>query len=784
MSTNTPVFNTQESANDQKEQLRRVWFRVIPYLPVIVIAILLGGVFSFFYLRYATKTFASKARLIVNDDSQQKSSNLIEIMKLDTRNLSTETEREMEILRSKDLLRKLISRLQLNVQYNQKGFVKTGQFYKNIPVSLELQQPDSIKSTFSGEVAIVNNAIQYNGKLFPADSFVESEMGKVRWHINKEYKSGMENKWFVTVQPVASTVSKVKSSLSIQPISKQSSILELTYFDVIPERGEIILNNLVNLYGTTSVDYKSRISANTLNFLDERLRLVSEELSGVEKNLQDFKTTQGIVDLSAEGTLFLGQIKEADNKIAELDVQMDVLDKIENYVTRRNNSNSSIPATLGTSDPILTNLLNQLYQAEFELEKTKQTSGSKNPQIEVYEEAIRKLKPSIISSISNLKMGIETGRKRVRADNSKLTSTVNKIPVKERLLLDISRQQGIKNAIYTFLLQKREEAAISAAAILPNYRVIEKPESAGMVSPVPTKIYSLGIIISLILAILFVYFKEFLNSRLLFRNQIEERVNIPVIAELSLQPLESGNPVVVSMDNRSLIGEQIRELRTNLTYITSVTNEKSKVILITSSIPGEGKSFVAINTSVSLCLAGSKVVLLEFDLRKPKISKELGILREPGLSNYLINRATESEIIKKHPTIANFSIIPSGPIPPNPAELISGQRLGELMDYLKEHFDYIIMDSPPVSAVTDAKILAAFAHTTLYIVRYDYTKSNFLELIKDINQKSILPSMNIVFNGIKLNKILGYSYGQSYGYGYGYGYGYTEDSPKKTKGNK
>ena len=229
---------------------------------------------------------------------------------------------------------------------------------------------------------------------------------------------------------------------------------------------------------------------------------------------------------------------------------------------------------------------------------------------------------------------------------------------------------------------------------------------------------------------------------------------------------------MVGLHNRSLIGEQFRELRTNLNYVIAAINENCKVILITSSIMGEGKSFVAINTAISLSLTGAKVLLLEFDLRKPKISIALGIAREPGLSNYLINMATEKEIIKAHPTIANFSIISSGPIPPNPAELISGSKLTELMDNLKKEFDYIIIDSPPIGAVTDAKILAAVAHVTLYIVRYNYTDSNLLELIADVQRRKILPNLNIVFNGITEKKILGYSYGKGYGYGYGMGYGY------------
>ena len=770
-------FNERDNSLEQKERLRRLFFRIIPYTPILFLALLFGLACSYIYLRYATRTYAAKARLIVNDDTQKKNTNLMDVMQFEYKDISAETEREMEILRSRDLLSALVTKLQLNVQYGQKGYVTSGQSFKNLPFNLELQHPDSVISTFNGEVQIINNTIRFDGTIYPVDTLVKSSWGNIRWHINQEYKpAASENHyWFVTIEPVTATVSTVQNALSIQPISKQSSILELTYMDAVPERGVDVLNNLVTLYGTTSVDYKSRISANTLTFLDERLHLVAEELSGVEKNLQSFKTGQGIVDLGTEGNLFLSQLKDADTKIGQLDVQMDVLKQIEQYVTKRNNTNSPIPATLGTTDPVLTGLLNQLYQTEFELEKAKQISGVKNPQIGVYEDAISKLKPSIIASINNLKLSIAASRQQLQTDNSRITSTLGKIPLKERLLLDISRQQGIKNGIYTFLLQKREEAAITAASILPNYRVIEKPEFAGKVAPVSLIIYLIGIFIALVLAIIFIYFKEFFNNRILFRSHIENALSIPIIAELSFQPSENGGPVVVGLGNRSQIGEQFRELRTNLNYVTAVTKEKCKVILITSSISGEGKSFVSINTAVSLCLIGAKVVLLEFDLRNPKISKELGITRDRGLSNYLINMATEKDIINAHPTIANFNIIPSGPIPPNPAELISSPRLLELTDYLKQHFDYIIIDSPPVGAVTDAKILAGIAHATMYIVRHNYTNAVLLDLINDVKQQDILPNLNIVFNGITSKKVLGYSYEQHYGYGYGYGY---SENPK------
>ena len=776
MATQNQENSNQEESLEESQRVQRLFTRIIPFWPILLLAFILGLLGGFIYLRYQVPVYDINAKLVVNDDSQEKGANLIELFKLETRNLSLEAEREMAILNSRDLIGKVVSKLQLNVQYRQKGFVKSGQFFNNIPFKLLLQNPDSIKKAISGEVQIINNKIIFRGTRYPIDTFIESKFGRIKWEITRLTAPATDsNKWVISIIPVADATDGIQRSLTIKPLSKQSSILQLSYVDALTDRGILILNTLIDIYGSTTIDYKSRISANTLSFLDERLRLVSEELNGTEKDLQSFKSKEKITSLNTEGTLFLAQVKETDAKIGELNIQIEVLNKIEEYVNNRNRSSSPIPATLGNTDLVLTNLLDQLFKAEFDLERLKQVTGNKNPAIEIKEAEIEKLKPSILASIRNLKMNIEVSLQHFKAVNAGLSGTLGKIPQKERLLLDISRQQSIKNAIYTFLLQKREESAIAAAAIVPNYRIIEKPSFGGKIAPIPEKIYGNAILLALLTAAIYIYFSEFANSRLKFRSQIETTLpEIPVIGEINFQPKTSNWPIVTGAGKRTLIAEQFRELRTNLNYVTATTPEKCKVILITSSITEEGKSFVTINTAISITLTGARVVLLEFDLRRPKISKQLGIPTETGLSNYLINMATETEIIKPHSSIPNLSIIPSGPTPPNPAELMSGQRLQDLIAYLKQHFDYILIDSPPLAAVTDAKILAPIAHATLYIIRHNYTNRSFLKLIRDNYLRQTLPKINLVFNGISYKRILGYTYGKGYGYGYEYGYSVKE----------
>ena len=780
MSTNSLENNIQQDSKEQGEQIQRLVYRILPYWPLVAVALLLGIGGANIYLKYQVPVYIATARLVVNDDTQQKSANLQEIFKLESKSVTSETEREMQVITSSELLRKVAIKMQLNVLYIVKGRLKSSDYYGNIPFRLELEDPEAINNYFSGEAQIAGNQIRFNDVLYPLDTFVMSGFGKIRWSVNKDYVETVKlDKILISIQPIGAAVGKLKGSLSISPISKGSSIVDFSMTDVVPDRAVDVLTNLIYIYGTSTVDYKGRIYENTQKFLDGRLRLVADELSGVEKKLTAYKSSEGIIDLSKEGEFYLNQLKSADARIAEINVQLEVLKQTEEYVKQRNISKNPIPASLGMTDPVLTGLLNQLYQKEFDLEKTKQVSGSKNPDIAVYEQEIGQLKPSILASINNLRNSIIISRQRLQADNSQLNASLNKIPVKERVLIDISREQSIKNAIYTFLLQKREESAIAGASIVPNYRILEKPEAGGIISPVSKRMYAIGILTALFFSILFIFLKEFTSRKILFRSQIENILGMPVLAELIFQPHQKNSSVVVSAGKRSLIAEQFRELRTNLNYITVNAKDNCKVVLITSSIPSEGKSFVAINTALSLSLTGDRVALLECDLRKPKISKAMGIDNTIGISNYLIGKATEMDIIKAYQGIETLSVMPSGPTPPNPAELLSNTKFSELITSLKQRYDYLIIDTPPVAAVTDAKIIGAFADATLYIIRHNYTNTAFLSLINDIGQKKTLPNINLVLNGIVNKKILGqafgHSYGYSYGYGYGYGYGYTED---------
>lgn len=763
--------NSEIKKDADSFDFRRFFLRILSYWPIILIALAISILASYIYLRYATKIYKITTRVVVNDDTQEKNSNLFEAFRLNYSNTDQATEKELEILRSKALAYEVVKKLQLNIQWTTEGRIREKQQFMDLPIRLTLEQPENITSRTEGFVELIDSEhLRFNNEIFPIDSTVNSIFGRLRWNVASSVDSFTAN-YKLVIMPLNSATNLFKGQIEATPINKYSSIVDISIKDQIPQRGELFLNTMLEEYVKNNLEYKNRVSENTLKFVDERLKLVAEELGTIESELENFKSKEGVVNLGAEGELFLSQLKDLDQNNSEVEIQLSVLNEIEKFVNGRNSVNDVPPATLGLNDPVLINLLDQLYKTEFELETIKKSSGEKNPKIAILEDQIKLLKPSIINSIKNLRLSALATKNKLGQELNRFSNKLKNIPLKERLLLEISRQQQIKNNIYTFLLQKREESALAAASQVPNIRVIDKPEFAGLVEPRATKIIGIALLIGFLISAGIIYFKEFSTYKILFRDELE-KTGLPIIGELVFDD-SSSETIVVAPSKRTIIAEQFRELRTNLSYLPR--NSSTSIYLLTSSVPSEGKSFIAINLSASIAQAGKKVVLLEFDLRRPRVSKSLNIQRSPGISNYFIDQAGINEIIKPLPGHEGIFIIPSGHIPPNPAELIMNGKLNILIEELKQKFDCIIIDSPPIGSVTDGKLLSEVADATLYVVRQNFTSKEFLHFIKQISDKQILPSINLIFNGVESKRVFGYSYG----YGYGYGYGYTEDNNVK-----
>lgn len=746
--------------------------RFLPFWPFFVLLMMLGVAGAWIYLRYKLPVYQSTASVLIKDN---KNSETNPLEAFDLFGSAKSVANEVEILQSKTLMQEVVKNLHLYAPVSVEGRVLNQSAYTYSPIKIESKVPDSLQQASKVYLKYDEGArsVRIENTSYPLDRWVTTPFGVLRFLPNPYYgPPGRGGDFYFSLMGVKNAANGTLGRIKITPSSKQSTVIDLSIVDEVPQRGEDILNELLNAYNRASILDKNVLADNTLKFVEDRLKYVVNELDSVESRLENYKALNKITDISAQGQIFLQSVAINDQKAGEINMQLAVLDQVQSYVAGKEGAGGIVPATLGIADPALTNLLQKLSDLELKYAQTIRIVPENNPAVVALADGINNLKPGILENIESQRSNLLAGRKDLDATTNRYSSMLRTIPEKEKELLGISRQQSIKNNIYTFLLQKREETALSFASAVADSRIIDQAESSGgPVSPDRRRIYMMALLTALGLGIGIIYIKEMFTRTVQQRSDIEKYTNIPLLGEVVYD--RSKSAIVIAEGNRSFVSEQFRQLRTSLSYMG--INETHKKILVTSSISGEGKSFIAINLGISLALMGKKVTLLELDLRKPKLS---GILRVPlqaGMTDYLIGARQPGELIR-NTGIENLFLIPSGPIPPNPSELISNGRLPGLLEYLEGTFDYIILDSAPVNPVTDAYILSPLCDVTLFVIRHDHTPKVFVQKLEQQHRMNSFKNPAIVYNGIKGKGI------NKYGYGYGYGYGYTEKDNSKRRG--
>lgn len=768
------VSNTNELEEDEEVSLSDLFYKFIPYWPFFLMLVVISLSGAWIYLRYKLPVYQTTATLLIKDDKSSTPASELQDA-FDMFGAKKNVENEVEVLQSKTLMKEVVENLHLYAPVFVSGRVIHQSAYLLSPVVVEAKYPDSLK--LAKEVHFKynngNRSLAIHDTTYPLEHWENTSYGVIRFLPNPYYHSPRDpaiekqDDYYFSIIPAKQAADQILEQVTISPSSKQSTVIDLSIQGEVPKRGEDILNELLRVYNEAAILDKNQLAANTLKFVNERLAYVSNDLDSVEKALQNFKSKNNITDISAQGQIYLQTVAANDQKISDINVQLAMLDQVELYVKGKGDLGGIVPATLGDTDPVLSDLLQKLSDIELQYTQIKKIVPENNPAVVSLVDGINRLKPQILENIESQRRNLLAGRSNLSATANDYGSMLKTIPEKEKELLSISRQQAIKNNIYTFLLQKREETALSFASAIADSRIIDKAESSDVpVSPRKQLIYLAAFLGAMVLGIVIIYLKDLLTRTIQERSDIEKHTDIPFLGEVNYD--RSKTPFVISEGKRSFIAEQFRQLRTSLSYMG--VDENHKRILLTSSISGEGKSFIAINLGISLALMGKKVALLELDLRKPKLSEQFHISRKEGLSTYLIGKIETNQIIKST-KFENLFLVPAGPIPPNPSELISNGRLADLLIYLEKSFDYVIIDSAPVNPVTDAYIISPFADVTLFVIRHDYTPKIFLKKLGQQHKMSTLKNPAIVYNGIRgkgVNK-----------YGYGYGYGYTQEDERE-----
>ncbi len=754
---------------ENSPSMRLVLMRYVRQWKWFVLSVLLAGIGAYAYLQFQTPIYRTQTSLLIKDDKKGLSEESI-LKEIDILAPKKVIENEMEILKSYALMNKVVGKMGLDVQYFHPTSTGNREIYDSAPFRLIVEKADPVIYDTKLEIVPVGaSRVRINDELYTTNQPLQTPYGQLRVQTRKPLQPTNEA-IVVRVLPRATAVDRYLDNLTVEPSSKASTVLQMTLLDAVPRKSEAILNNLISEYNKAAVVDKNIVAANTLNFIEERLRLIVGELTAVEKGVESFKSSEGITDLSSQAQLFLETVKENDTELNQATIQLNTINGIEAYVESKSNSRGAAPATLGLSDPVLIGLIGKLSELELQRDQLSRTTASNNPILQSLESQIKATKTSLSENIAGIKQGIVTAQNRLKQTNRRLESQIRTIPGKERELVNITRQQSIKNNLYTYLLEKREETALSYASTVADSRTIDPPRTGRKpVKPVDSTIFVLFGLVGLMLPIGVIATGDALNDRVNRRADVESVSQVPIIGEVAAT--RNVDPMVMVSGKRSVIAEQIRALRTNLQFLRSHPTD-SQVVLFTSSIGGEGKSFLSLNLGASLALVDRPTVILEMDLRKPKLHSVLKMDNTIGLSNYLIQESTLDDVIKEIPGFPNYHIITSGPIPPNPSELLSSPMLEQLITELRSRYAYVIIDSPPIGLVTDAQLIAPHVDATMFMVRHEHTPKTYLKMIDTLYRENRFQRLNLILNAV--------GEGASYQYGYGYG-GYYDEAGKPDK---
>jgi tyrosine-protein kinase Etk/Wzc len=730
---------------------------------------------AYFYLRYTQPIYQVTSTLLIKDQKKSASNDILN--KLDQGAGSKDVDNEIEILKSRTLMTKVVERLNLNVQYRTEGRVIEVNAYEHRPVNL-------IPVDFNKE--FYNRELQLS---FPnQQTYLLKDVltgKKARGQINKLHKTifgvykiekvegvSIDTKDLlkINISNISDVVGAYLGGLTVEPKSIRSNVLTLGYQTPVIKLGEDILNTLVQVYNEAALLDKNKTTQRTMEFIDERLAPLSGELTDVEKNVESFKSSQGLTDITSQAELYLGSVKANDARLSDVNIKLAVVEEIEKFISSKS-IGEKLPSTMGIEDPVLMAQIEGLSQLYLKRNQMLATMQPANPLLDPVNKQIDDSRLSIKTSISNIKEVLLNTKRLIESDNANYQGSIKKIPGQERQFVSIKRQQAIKEALYLYLLQRKEETALSYASSVADSRLIDPAlGNQGPIKPKRQIVYLVALLIGLALPAAYITGKDLLNNKVSSKGDISRLTHASLLGELVYD--EGTEPIVVNADSRKAIAEQFRSIRTNLQFSQGKQVEGvGRVTLFTSSMSGEGKSFVASNLGAALAISGRKTIILELDLRKPKIIKYLKLSAKVGLSNYLIGKASYEDVLLNSGVHPNLFVMGSGPIPPNPSELLIQKEMGELIAYLRTKFDEIIIDAPPVGLVTDAQILAEFADTTIYIVRHGVTLKSQLAQFDMIYRQHKFPRINLILNGVQV--------GGSYGYGYGYGYGYYSDDHKK-----
>lgn len=803
---NFELQNKPQYQEDETFDLKDIIIKVISYWYLFVLGVIIALALGYIYIRYTPKVYQTSATVFIKEDKM--GIDPTSMMTGLTFKSSINLDNEISILKSFSLTERTLKELDFfNVSYYVTGRLATRELYKETPFNVELDYDTLQVTGHKYEIIFIDNEhykLRTTEGLYPSYSYemnqtispimispteniysfgewVNNGYNKFRIILNSNFdptpKVDEKNyaKYSFVINSRLSLAAEMRN-ISIAQTTKTSSVLMLTIQGHNPAKITDYLNQLLEEYMERNLEQKNLVSENTVIFIDEQLVGIQDSLHKAEIDLQTFQEGNEFMDLGAQSQEMYNHLKNTEKRKAELELSIKYYQNLQDYIKKNIDDINKlvVPSAMGIQDQMLNKLVLELVALSSEKSKQLVTSTEKNPVVQTLDEQIFQTKKQLLENIQNMINNTNVTIKELNRQIMSYEEQIKLLPTTQRAYLGYERKFALNDELYKFLMQKRAEAQIVMASNSPDNSVIDEARvsTARVVAPRTMMVYLVCLIMGCAIPAVFIFLKELLNTKVLEKNDIEKITKLPIIGQIPLisnSDPHSSNTYVIDSP-KSPISESFRSIRTNIEFI--VQGKEKCVFSVIADSPGIGKTYISINMASIYAMYGKKTVLVGFDLRKPRIYQEFGLTNKLGISSFLCGKASIDEIIQHSGKLPTLDIITAGPIPPNPAELIASDRCSDLFRELKERYDYIIVDTPPLMWVTDALLLMKHVDTAIYVIRQGVTHKKVLEsVIKDLESRKY--NISIVVNGIRYQGVYGYRYSYGYGgYGYGYGYGY------------
>ena len=788
--------NNINEQDEEKVNYQELLFRYIIHWPWFMVSVLICLIGAWGYLYFQTPVYQVSASIMIKDDKKGGNSGSADLENLGLGGVITSTQsidNEIEVLRSKTILKEVVNNLELYITYYDKDKFPKQEMYKTSPVVVNLtaQEADKLPGAVLIDMQLSPDGVldvnlkvglnEYNKRLDKLPAVFPTNVGTFGFTLRDSLLNGqiegqedVRHIGVVVSQPFE-VAKAYQWALTIASTSKTASVATVSLVNTNTQRGQDFINKLMEMYNRNTNNDKNEVAEKTREFINERIKIINEELGNTEEKLETFKRNAGLTDISSDAQLAVSGNAEYEKKRVENGTQINLVRDLTKYINDPLNEYEVLPSNIGLTDNGLTTQLERYNELVIERKRLLRTSTENTPMIINLDMSIRAMKANVKTAIDGTLQGLLIVKADLDREANRFSRRISDAPGQERQYVSIARQQEIKAGLYLMLLQKREENAITLAATANNAKIIDEPVSDGLVSPKPKMIYMIALVLGLGLPVGIIYLINLTKFKIEGRGDVEKLTRLPIIGDIPLTEEKNGSIAVFENQN-TLMSETFRNVRTNLQFMLK---KGQKVILVTSTVSGEGKSFISANLAISLSLLGKKVVIVGLDIRKPGLNKVFNISRkEQGITQYLSNPERNlMDLVQASDISKSLYIIPGGTVPPNPTELLARDGLDKAIETLKKNFDYVILDTAPIGMVTDTLLVGRVADLSVYVCRADYTRKVEYSLINELANNNKLPNLCTVINGLDFQKkkygyYYGYGkYGKFYGYGKRYGYG-------------